>query len=146
MYKHILVPTDGSKLSLKALKAAGELAGRLKARVTAIYVMVPFMPSTESDAVAFYPSYSARDYEKEVRKVADAALARAKSAAGEVKFEGVAEFGASPWEAIVKAAKGRKCDLIGMASHGRRGLAGLLLGSETQKVLIHSKIPVLVCR
>lgn len=147
MYKHILVPTDGSKLSLKALKTAAGLARTLKARVTAIYVMAPYTPPMESEAVAFYPAYSARGYEQHMRKVADKAIAKAKLAIGAgIKFEGVTEFHGAPWESIVKAAGKRKCDLIVMASHGRRGLVGVLLGSETQKVLTHSKTPVLVCR
>ncbi len=147
MYNHILVPTDGSKLSTKALKAAAELARALKARVTVLYVMAPFSPPMETEAVAFYPAYSARGYEQRMRTVADSAIAKAKFAIGAgVKVEGITEFHAAPWEVIVKAAGKRKCDLIVMASHGRRGLVGVLLGSETQKVLTHSKTPVLVCR
>ena len=148
MYKHILVPTDGSKLSLKAAKAAGELARSLKARVTALYVMQPFMPPMESDAATFYPAFSARGYEKQVHKAAELALAHALKAIGKAhgKVEGASVFHDSPWEAIVAESTSRKCDLIVMASHGRRGLVGVLMGSETQKVLTHSKKPVLVCR
>jgi len=148
MFKHILVPTDGTALSQKAVKTAAQLARNLKARVTAYYVMPPYMPPMETEAVAFYPAYSARGYEQHMRKVADRALARAKRlvTAQGVKFEGASVFHGSPWESIVKTAGAKKCDLIVMASHGRRGLVGVLLGSETQKVLTHSKTPVLVCR
>jgi nucleotide-binding universal stress UspA family protein len=148
MYKHILVPTDGTALSMKAVRSAAALAHAIKARVTAFYVMPPYVPPMETEAAAFYPAYSARGYEQHVRKVADRALAKAKSVvtAQGVKFEGASVFHGSPWESIVKAAGAKKCDLIVMASHGRRGLVGVLLGSETQKVLTHSKTPVLVCR
>ena len=148
MYKHILVPTDGSKLSLSAAKAAAKLAKDLGARMTSVYVMAPYMPPIESDVAAFYPAYSARGYEQAIRKSADKALAKVKAAAtaAQVKCDGVALTGASPWRSIIDAANQNKCDLIVMASHGRRGLEAMLLGSETQKVLTHSKTPVLVCR
>jgi nucleotide-binding universal stress UspA family protein len=148
MYKHILVPTDGTALSQKAVKTATRLARSLKARMTTLYVMAPYSPPAESEMAAFYPAYSARGYEQHIRKVAERALTRAKRTATQagVKSQGIAVFHGSPWQSIVNAARGRKCDLIVMASHGRRGLIGVLLGSETQKVLTHSKIPVLVCR
>ena len=142
MYKHILVPTDGSKLSLAAAKTAAGLAKKVGARITSVYVMAPYMPPIESDVAAFYPAYSAKGYDREVRKSADKALADAS----QVKCEGVAVTGPNPWSDIIHTAKDKKCDLIVMASHGRRGLEALLLGSETQKVLTHSKVPVLVCR
>jgi|KBSSwiStaDraftv2_1062776.scaffolds.fasta_scaffold1363872_1 nucleotide-binding universal stress UspA family protein len=148
MYKHILVPTDGSKLSLAAAKTAAGLAKKVGARITSVYVMAPYMPPIESDVAAFYPAYSAKGYDREVRKSADKALARVKALAdaSQVKCEGVAVTGPNPWSDIIHTAKDKKCDLIVMASHGRRGLEALLLGSETQKVLTHSKVPVLVCR
>jgi nucleotide-binding universal stress UspA family protein len=148
MYKHILVPTDGTKLSQKAVRAASRLARSLKARITVLYVMAPYMPPMETEVVAYYPAYSARGYEQHVRKVAERAILQAKRIATPlgVKCTGVSVFHGSPWETIVKTATKSKCDLIVMASHGRRGLIGVLLGSETQKVLTHSKVPVLVCR
>jgi nucleotide-binding universal stress UspA family protein len=148
MYKHILVPTDGSKLSLAAAKAAAKLAKVLGAKVTSLYVIEPYMPPMQVDGAAFYPSNGAKEYEKATRKSADAALAKVKAAAAATKvpFEGVATIGASPWAQIIDTARKSRCDLIVMASHGRRGLEALLLGSETQKVLTHSKVPVLVCR
>ena len=148
MYKHILVPTDGSKLSLKAAKAAAGLAKATKAKVTAVYVMEPFMPPMTSEGMVFHVGYSIKDYEKGTREVASKALAKitAAAAAAKVPCDSIAVFNENPWEGIIKAAGSKGCDVIVMASHGRRGLAGLLLGSETQKVLTHSKVPVLVCR
>ena len=145
MYKHILVPTDGTALSLKAVRAAAKLAGKLKAKITTLYVIPPYMPGTTSEDIVYRASYSAQQYDKDMRKTADKALARAAAATGIAGCEKLAKIHDHPWEAIIEAASSRKCDLIVMASHGRRGLAGLLLGSETQKVLTHSKTPVLVC-
>jgi nucleotide-binding universal stress UspA family protein len=148
MYRHILVPTDGGPLSLKAAKTAAKLARHTGARITAIYAIEPFAPPTGGDGVAFSIAYTATEYERGMREVAAKALAkvRAVAEAEEVAFTGLSVIQGHPWEAIVNAARQKKCDLIVMASHGRRGLAGLLLGSETQKVLTHSKTPVLVCR
>ena len=149
MYKHILVPTDGTTLSLRAVKVASDLAHSMKARVTALHVMPEFQPPmVEESVVAYTAMYSEAEFKKSARKQADKVLAKAKSEfdARKVPCDVAAVIGAQPWESIVKAAKGKKCDLIVMASHGRKGLAGLLLGSETTKVLTHSKTPVLVCR
>jgi nucleotide-binding universal stress UspA family protein len=146
MYKHILVPTDGSALSLKAARAAAKLAAKLKAKITALYVIEPYTPRQTSEDIVYRGTFSERDYEKGMRKTADRALARVVAAANGASCDTLARTHVHPWEAIIDAARSRKCDLIVMASHGRRGLAGLLLGSETQKVLTHSKTPVLVCR
>jgi nucleotide-binding universal stress UspA family protein len=148
MYRHILVPTDGSALSLKAAKTAAKLAKQAGARITALYAIEPYAPPTGADAIAFSIAYTAKEYEKGMREVAAKALAKVRAAADaeEVQCDAISVVQMRPWEAIVNAAKQKKCDLVVMASHGRRGLAGLLLGSETQKVLTHSKTPVLVCR
>jgi nucleotide-binding universal stress UspA family protein len=146
MYKHILVPTDGSALSLKAARAAARLAAPLKARITTVYVSPPFPPPISSEGVVYYHSYSEAEYQRDVRKVAGKATSKVEAQAGKVACAKVSAVGEHPWKAIIDVATSKKCDLIVMASHGRRGLAGLLLGSETQKVLTHSKIPVLVCR
>jgi nucleotide-binding universal stress UspA family protein len=145
VYKHILVPTDGSKLSLKAAREAARLAAPLKARITALYVIPPFSPPSGGEGIAFRLQHVVREYEEGMRKQADEALAKVAAAAGRA-CERSAVVHPNPWEAIISSAKSRKCDLIVMASHGRRGLSALLLGSETQKVLTHSKTPVLVCR
>ncbi len=148
MYKHILVPTDGSTLSLKAAKAAAQLGRAVKARITAIYVIEPYLPPMGAEGMAFYSAYSPEEYELGMRKAAAKALAKVEAVAraARVKYDAVTVIQDNPWKAIIKTASAKKCDLIVMASHGRRGLAGLLLGSETQKVLTHSKTPVLVCR
>ena len=149
MFKHILVPTDGSALSLKAAKAAVDLARVHGAKITAIHVMAPYVPPTGGDGIMYYPdSYSPQEYQKAVEKEAQRALAKVKQAAqaAKVPFASLAVTHDQPWESIVATAKKKKCDVIVMASHGRRGIAGLLLGSETTKVLTHSRTPVLVCR
>lgn len=149
MYKHILVPTDGSPLSLKAAKAAAGLAKRLGAKVTAVYVIPQYVPDSADDSAVLYrPGHTLAQHQKACRKFAEAALDKvARSiAAAKVPCERLAVDNDAPWHGIISAAKSSKCDLIVMASHGRRGLAGLLIGSETNKVLTHSQTPVLVCR
>ena len=146
MYKHILVPTDGSPLSMKAARAAASLAAKLGARITAIYVIQPFMPPVSSEGMMYNAAYTLKEYQDGMKTHADKALAKVASAANGVACAKISPTHARPWEAIIDAAKKHRCDLIVMASHGRRGLAGMLLGSETQKVLTHSKTPVLVCR
>ena len=148
MYKHILVATDGSKLSLKAAKTAAKLAHAVGARLTAVYVMPEYMPPIYGEASLYVTTVSPRSFKAAMEKDAKAALAAVakEAAAARVTHAEVRATNAQPWSAIVNAARSKKCDLIVMASHGRRGLAGLLLGSETTKVLTHSKISVLVVR
>jgi nucleotide-binding universal stress UspA family protein len=148
MYKRIMVSTDGSKLSLKAIKTATQLAKSLGAAVTGVYVMPEYVPPVYGEAAIYMPDMSPKAFKAATAKQAEAALAvvAAEAKKAGVAFTGVSVTGAQPWQAIVKTASGKKCDLVVMASHGRRGLSGLLLGSETTKVLTHSKIPVLVCR
>ena len=149
MYKHILVPTDGSPLSLKAAKAAAGVAKKLGAKVTAVYVSAPWMPPIAYEGMR--PA-SLSEMEATYRRSTEATAAKAlehvaKAAAGAgVKCGRLSVTGDQPWKTIIATAAKQKCDLIVMASHGRKGLAGLLIGSETTKVLTHSKIPVLVCR
>jgi len=149
MYKHILVPTDGSTLSLKAAKEAAGLAKSMKAKITAVYVVPPFQQPYDGDGVAFVPaSYSPAVHEARHDRFADAAFAKIEAAAARAKVP-VARLkvtGDAPWRSIIASAKAKKCDVIVMASHGRGGIGTLILGSETNKVLAHSKTPVLVCR
>jgi len=149
MYKHILIPTDGSALSDKAVAAAIKLAQLLGARITAFHAMEPYplqgAYAAEASGVAeLQPEIFAERSEEYAKRVLDA-VARAAAAA---KVECTTKYvtGHSASQAIVEEARREKCDLIVMASHGRRGLEGFLLGSETQKVLTHSSIPVLVYR
>jgi nucleotide-binding universal stress UspA family protein len=149
MYRHILLPTDGSPLSRRAVKEAAGLARACKAKITVLYVIEPYMPPAVAEALL--PGTFAKDasvYLESARKAADAALSRVVKALAKskVKCEGLSVTDPTPWRGIVAAARQLRCDLIVMASHGRKGLAGVLLGSETTKVLTHSKVPVLVCR
>jgi nucleotide-binding universal stress UspA family protein len=147
MYKHILVPTDGSKLSGKAIKAAARLAKMCGGRITGVYVIAKDLPPIYAEGVA-YGGLSARNYKEIKEKEAKRALAAIdiEAETSGVQASRVSLTADQPWKAIVDTARSKKCDLIVMASHGRRGLSGLLLGSETMKVLTHSKVPVLVCR
>lgn len=147
MFKHILVPTDGSKLSAKAAKQAVKLAKALGARITGFYAAPDYTSTYYGDGyILRAPSAGAQAEfaQKQARKCLSAIEVEAE--VEKVPCEVFHVVSDSPYEAIIDAAKKKKCDLIFMASHGRRGLSGLVLGSETQKVLIHSKIPVLVCR
>jgi nucleotide-binding universal stress UspA family protein len=148
MYRHMLVSTDGSKLSAKAVRTAVHLAKALGARITGVYVTAPYAALVYGEAVAYAPPLSAQRHKELTSREAKKALAAVEI---EAQTAGVPCGTTSitnehPWRGIVRVAQSRKCDVIVMASHGRRGLAGLLLGSETNKVLTHSKIPVLVCR
>lgn len=147
MYKHILVATDGSKLSAKAVAQAVDLAQTLGAGLTAFYASPDYPLPAYSDGVAFEPM-SRKEYatlcKKEADKILGAVAMKAESAG--LEFNTVHAIAPTPWEAILSAARKNKCDAIVMASHGRRGVSALLLGSETQKVLTHSKLPVLVVR
>jgi nucleotide-binding universal stress UspA family protein len=148
MFKHILVPTDGSKLSAKAIRTAVRLARDTGAKVTGVYVIAPYTPPAYSEAAIYVAALSSKRYKelsaREARKALAAVEIEARTSG--VEYFSNTQTGYNPWECIIRAARAKKCDLIVMASHGRRGLAGLLLGSETTKVLTHSKIPVLVCR
>ena len=147
MYKRILVPTDGSKLSTAALKAAIVLGKDTGATLVVLNVQPTYMPPIVSEIPVPY-TYSPKDHEVAVKKAAGKILAAATKLAESagVPLETRYVQDATPYEAIIRAAKRARCDLIVMASHGRRGLSGLLLGSETHKVLTHCKTPVLVHR
>lgn len=149
MYHHILVPTDGSELSLKAAQTAAKLCKQLNARMTAVYVIPPYTPPSVGDGAVLWPDAFAPDRYKSVsEKVATSALdkVRAEAASAKVDCETMFLTKLHPWQGIIDTAKGKQCDLIVMASHGRKGLEGILVGSETTKVLTHSTTPVLVCR
>ena len=143
MYRHILVPTDGSRFSAPAIRMAAALAKALGAKLTGLYVVAPYFPARSGSAYASLSGFR-RAVEQEAKRALGAFSAQAR--AHGVKATALSVVGGEPWQAILRAARARKCGLIVMASHGRRGLAAFLLGSETTKVLTHSKIPVLVCR
>ena len=148
MYKHILVPTDGSKLSAKAIRSAANLAKACGAKLTGIYVISPYEPPVYSEGAVLGMPVSRRVYQEAAEKIGKKALSvvEIESQTSGVESATVLVNGDQPWKAIIDTARRKKSDAIVMASHGRRGLAGLLLGSETVKVLTHSRIPVLVCR
>lgn len=145
MYKHILVPTDGSELSNRAIEYAVGLAKAVKAKLTVFTVTTPYYGFAVEPELA---TIGVEEYEKVTEKMAARSLAAGKdiAAAAQVSCETVRVEHPQPYQAIIDAAKERSCDLIVMASHGRRGLAAVVLGSETLKVLTHSTIPVLVVR
>ena len=147
MFKHILIPTDGSDLSKKAIKKGIEFAKKIKARITTIHVVPEFKVIADESFVSLTPEAKRRFEEESLRR----ARKMLESIAQQAKAQGVrctaaAEANDLPYQQIIATAKSNKCDLILMASHGRRGIASVLLGSETAKVLTHSTIPVLVVR
>ena len=148
MYKHILVSTDGTKLSGKAIRTAVRLAAATGGKLTGVYVVAPFVAPAYGEGVMYLPAISPARYkqisEREARKALAAVEIEART--GGVTCSSTVLTADSPWEGIIRAAKAKRADLIVMASHGRRGIASMILGSETTKVLTHSKIPVLVCR
>ena len=148
MFKHILVSTDGSKLAAKGIKAGVKLAAALGARITGVHVIPPYTPPAYADAMVYVPPMDPKDYKRATENEAKKALAavEAECRRARLRCDGVIVTNRQAWDGILKTARARKCDTIVMASHGRRGLTGLVLGSETHKVLTHSKIPVLVCR
>lgn len=146
MFKHILIPTDGSKLSTAALHAGMRLAKEQGAQVTALYVMPDY--SAMIYGAEALMAYNAAEFNQSAHKDADKVLQAALEIA---QAEGVAcrtarVTNVSIHQAIIQEAQKGHCDLICMASHGRKGIAGILLGSETQRVLVNSSIPVLVHR
>ena len=144
MFKKILLPTDGTDLSTKAIDGGLEFARALKAGVVGLTVVEPYSYSNLSE----YRPETLDDYEQRTLKVAAERLGKVADAAAKasVPVETVTVKSFSPFEAIIDTAKARGCDVIFMASHGRKGLSAVLLGSETQKVLTHSTIPVMVYR
>ena len=149
MYKHILLPHDGSELSANALKQAIDLAKSVGAKLTALHVVQPFhLHIRGTSAPPDMRGKIEHDHDNEAledaRKMLAGVLHQTKAAG--VACDSLAVLGEHPYTSIIEQAANSGCDLILMASHGRRGLEGLLLGSETVKVLTHSRIPVLVVR
>ncbi|MCU0563848.1 MAG: universal stress protein [Desulfobacterales bacterium] len=145
MFAHVLLPTDGSQLSEDAIRKGVQLARSMKARVTGLCVVPkPRYYSYDSEI----PADIKEKAEKQYRAAAQAHLEFIRKAAEEagVACQLVSSTDDQPYEAIIRTAEAQGCDLIMMASHGRRGVKAVLLGSETQKVLTHSKTPVLVFR
>jgi len=147
MFKHILVPTDGSGFSNKAVSTGARLAKSLGTKLLLLHVRSPIESPHHIEGGALSNlggKVMMQEIEDEERKLLDAAqeIAAADGASAETAFIA----GYSTYDAIIRIAREQGCDLIVMASHGRSGISGLLLGSETQKVLTHTAIPVLVVR
>jgi nucleotide-binding universal stress UspA family protein len=144
MIRKILVPTDGSEQSVKAIRGAVEVAKKLGAKVVGMTAIEPYSFSSMSE----YRPETFEVFEKRTETIAKERLKQVESIAkaADVEFEINVSKSFSPYEAIIEAATETGCDAIFMASHGRRGLNAVLLGSETQKVLTHSRIPVMVYR
>jgi nucleotide-binding universal stress UspA family protein len=145
MFKHILLPTDGSELSEAAIQKGIQFAKSINAEVTGFHVILPFHIFTlQMERLGD----TKEEYERQSKVHAEQFLGVIKKAAEKVGVRCDTDYVISshPYEMIIKAAEKKGCDLIMMASHGRRGLQGLLIGSETHKVLTHTKIPVLVFR
>ena len=148
MYRHILIPTDGSELANKAVAHGLSLAKSVGAKVTVltieasfnVYDVPPSKMSKMSSVFAEYAEHAKEHAAQILSKVADTAKA-AGVPCGTVQL-----IQDRPYEAIVATAKEKGCDLIVMASHGRKGIAAMVIGSVTTKVLTHTDIPVLVCR
>ncbi|MDD5177460.1 MAG: universal stress protein [Sterolibacterium sp.] len=147
MFRHMLVPTDGSPLSDKTVKRAVSIAKEAKVQLTFFFAAEDRAASLlrdESLLLAIDPQLVANATNNKIKKVLGKAQAEAEAAG--VPCQVLSAVSNEPYEAIIDAAKKSGCDLILMASNGYRGVKGLLLGSQTQKVLTHSDIPVLVYR
>jgi len=145
MFKHILIPTDGSDLSNIAITNGVKFAKEINAKITGLTVTAPYHYYA---AESFQPTDTPEQYAGEMKTLAERNLKVLKEAAAQagVACELVHRTSEHPYEEIVNTAQDQGCDVIFQASHGRRGVRALLMGSETNKVLTHSKIPVLVFR
>ncbi len=147
MYSKILVPTDGSQLSDRAVREAANLARSTGATLTLFHAAPAYrMPTLTYEGAMLRNIVTPERYKRSMRAHAKRLLDKAARKAGGTVTRCDFAFNDLPYEAIVAAARKNRCDLIVMASHGWHGLKGLLLGSETHKVLTHSRIPVLVVR
>ena len=144
MFKRILVPTDGSDITAKAIETSIALAKSVGAQLYTISVKEPFPYSAISEMQPT-PPQEFFDAQERIASKRVQHVVELSQAAGLVCHAHTVEA-LHPWEAIIDHAKRLECDLLVMASHGRRGVSALLLGSETQKVLTHSKVPVLIVR
>jgi nucleotide-binding universal stress UspA family protein len=147
MYRHILIPTDGSELAEHALTAGLSLAKSVGAKVSVIVVEEPFNWFSVSETKARQMPDEFAKHAEQIKMHATSVLNRAANAAKQagVSCDTIQVEDVQPYQAIITAARDKGCDLIVMASHGRSGLSAVVLGSVTNKVLTHTKTPVLVC-
>jgi nucleotide-binding universal stress UspA family protein len=145
MFEHILIATDGSALAGKAVAAGFELARQLGAQVTVVTVTEPWTAVVAGEGAFGFP---VDEYERSTNESATQILSGVSRLArkADVRCTTVHAKDQNPAEGILETAKKSDCHLIVMASHGRRGLERLLLGSQAVKVLTHSTVPVLICR
>ena len=148
MYRHILIPTDGSELAEHGVTNGLSLAKSVQAKVTAIVVEEPFDWLSVSETKGQRAFDELAKHTEQIKKHAASVLNRVANAAKQagVPCDTIQVEDARPYQAIIATAEDRGCDLIVMASHGRRGISRMLLGSQTTEVLTFSAIPVLVCR
>lgn len=147
MFKHILVPTDGSQLSSDTVKRAIAFAKEARAKITFFFAKPDYPVAFYGEGALIDPTTPDKFAEMAEQQASEILAAHEAAAKAEgVVSAAMSSVSDTPYEAIIAAAEEAGADLIFMASHGRRGISGLLLGSETQKVLTHSKIPVLVYR
>ncbi len=144
LFKHILIPTDGSELSLKAVRHGIALAKAMGADVTGMTVQPPLNDFVVEGVTITVGAAERKDLSEQFDHRLDAARAEAKEQG--VHISTIQVESREPWRAIIDVAKQKNADLIVMASHGRRGVSAMVLGSETQKLLTHSTVPVLVYR
>ena len=147
MFKHILIPTDGSDLSQATAKRAISFAKEAGAKVTVFFAKPEYPIAYFGEGALIDPTTPEKFAELAEQKAAEyLGEVEKQCAAAGVECATISATSDVPYEAIIEAADKSGCDLIFMASHGRRGISGFLLGSETNKVLTHSKVPVLVYR
>lgn len=149
MFKHILASTDGSTLANKGVKQAIQLAKAVGARLTVVTAVAEYPVSgPEEGGVVAVPAIVRKRFQEGATEASRKLLDKIKAdaTAARVNCQTLSVPGNAPYKAIITQAKKSKCDLIVMASHGRSGISSILLGSETNKVLTHSTIPVLVVR
>jgi nucleotide-binding universal stress UspA family protein len=147
MFKHILIPTDGSEIAEKAVNAGIALAAEIGARVTGYHAQEPVPVHIYGEGYVANKKMAA-EFERRAGEFAARTLEKIEAAAkaAGVPFKALVTKSAVPYRGIIDAAEKQGCDVIAIGSHGHRGLSRLLLGSVTQEVLTHSKIPVLVFR
>lgn len=150
MFKNILVASDGSEFAGRAVVKAAQLAKTLQAKLTMVWVAEPYSPQVLAGTpYPFVPVMSSIEFEQQCRDIAERLFSEAKdiaAAQGVTAIDTVRENSLNTHKGILTCAENIGADLLVMASHGRRGISALFLGSETQKVLAHSEIPVLVVR
>lgn len=150
MYKHILVAIDGSELNQRAMLHAARLASALAVPLSAVWVAEPYAPQILAGTpYPFVPVMSSGEFEEQCQSIAERLFADFRKVAAEqgvANVQTIRESALHPYEGILATAKTIGADLLVMASHGRHGLSALVLGSETNKVLTHSTVPVLVVR